>query len=112
MDYTIHGVTKSQTQLSDFHFQYNHIYIVVLKFISILLKAKLIVLIYPMIFTKNIPSFFKKKIILVLLCQNIPPTKCLEFSCHLMGFSSMSDFFKRRPSDSCLDNIDSATQIP
>jgi len=61
MDYTIHGVTKSRTQLSDFHFQHNHIYIVVLKFISILLKAKLIVLIYPMIFTKNIPSFFKNK---------------------------------------------------
>ena len=61
-----------------------------------------------MIFTKNIPSFFKNK----KLCQNIPPTKCLEFSRHLMGFSSMSDFFKRRPSDSCLDNIDSATQIP
>ena len=64
MDYTVHGVSKSRTQLNDFHFLHNHIYVVVIKFVSIFLKAKLIVLMYPIIFTKNIPAFFKKKLYL------------------------------------------------
>ena len=29
MDYTVHGVTKSQTQLSDFHFHLCHIFVAV-----------------------------------------------------------------------------------
>ena len=65
MDYAVHGVSKSrQTELNDFHFLHNHIYVVVVKFISILLKAKLIVLIYPIIFTKKYTCFLLKKLYL------------------------------------------------
>lgn len=55
-----------------------HIYIVVLKFMSILvavIQARLIVLVYPTIFTKNVTSFFMKKNIYEPLYQIILPRK-------------------------------------
>lgn len=55
-----------------------HIYIVVLKFMSILvavIQARLIVLVHPTIFTKNVTSFFMKKNIYEPLYQIILPRK-------------------------------------
>ena len=91
MDYAVHGVSKSrQTQLNDFHFLHNHIYVAVVKFISILLKAKLIVLIYPIIFTKKYTCFLLKKNCICTIMSKYPTNNMYGVSVQFSSVQSLS----------------------